>query len=133
MPGIVAALRGVEEMLAAGAETEGLVSLAFVAGAELELPEDELNAAVRRALLVLASGGDPLRELQLDVGAVTVLAADLDSTPRRRELGERLAALRRSAHGLPLVEGAIARLVADPELAWRAWACAVLADELGEG
>jgi Na+/H+-translocating membrane pyrophosphatase len=37
----------------------------------------------------------------------------------------------RPAAGLPLVEGALARLVADPDLAWQAFACAVLAHELG--
>ena len=120
-------------MLAGGAEPEGLVSLAFIAGAELGLPEDELNACVRRALLVLAAGGDPMRGVELDGRAVAVLAEDLDSHARRDELGRRLAALRRPARGLPLVEGALAGLVADRELAWRAFACALLADELGGG
>jgi hypothetical protein len=121
----------IEEMLAAGGEDEGVVSLALVAGSDLELPEDELNAAVRRALLLLAAGGDPRRELELHGRAVTALAADLDAPDRRNHVGERLADLRRPAAGLPLVEGALARLVADRDLAWQAFAAAVLAHELG--
>jgi hypothetical protein len=124
-------LSQIEEMLAAGGEDEGLVSIALVAGSELELPEDELNGALRRALLLLAAGGDPHRELELHGRAVTALAADLDSPARRAHVLEKLATLRRPAAGLPLVEGALARLLADRNLAWQAFACAVLAHELG--
>ena len=125
-------LSQIEEMLAGGAETEGLVSIALVAGSELELPEEELNGALRRAMLLLAAGGDPRRELELDGRAVTAVAADLDSRARREELNERLAALRPTAAELPLVEGALARLLADRDLAWQTFACAVLAHELGD-
>jgi hypothetical protein len=125
-------LSQIEEMLAGGAETEGLVSIALVAGSELELPEDELNGALRRAMLLLAAGGDPRRELELDGRAVSAVAADLDSHARREELNERLAALRPTAAELPLVEGALARLLADGDLAWQTFACAVLAHELGD-
>ena len=107
------------------------MSLALVAGSEVELPEEELNAALRRSLLLLAAGGDPHRELELHGRAVTALAVDLDAADRRRQLAEKLATLRRPAAGLPLVEGALARLLADRDLAWRAFACAVLAHELG--
>jgi hypothetical protein len=124
-------LRQIEELLATGGDVEGLVSLALAAGSDLELPEDELNGAVRRSVLLLAAGGDPTRELELDGRAVTALAADLDTAARRNELVARLAGLRYPATGLPLVEGALARLTADPELAWRAFACALLAHELG--
>jgi hypothetical protein len=124
-------LSQIEEMLAAGGHEEGVVSLALVAGSEIELPEDELNAALRRSLLLLAAGGDPHRELELHGRAVTALAADLDVPARRRQLAERLATLRRPAAGLPLVEGTLARLLADGDLAWQAFACAVLAHELG--
>jgi hypothetical protein len=124
-------LRQIEEMLAAGGQDEGIVSLALVAGSEIELPEDELNAALRRSILLLAAGGDPQRELELHGRAVTALAGDLDGPARREQLAERLATLRRPAAGLPLVEGALARLLADRELAWQAFACAVLANELG--
>jgi hypothetical protein len=124
-------LSQIEEMLAAGGEDEGVVSLALVAGSEIELPEDELNASLRRAVLLLAAGGDPHRELELHGRAVTALAGDLDGPDRRRQLAERLATLRRPAAGLPLVEGALARLLADRDLAWQAFACAVLAHEIG--
>ncbi len=124
-------LSQIEELLAAGGEDEGLVSLALVAGSELELPEEELNGALRRAVLLLAAGGDPTRELELHGRAVTALAVDIDSPVRRRQLVEKLATLRPPAAGLPLVEGALARLLADRDLAWQAFACAVLAHELG--
>jgi hypothetical protein len=124
-------MRQIEEMLATGGDVEGLVSLALAAGSDIELPEDELNAAVRRSVLLLAAGGDPTRELELDGRAVTALAADLDAPGRRNELAARLAGLRQPAAGLPLVEGALARLSADSDLAWRSFACALLAHELG--
>ena len=89
----------IEEMLAGGAESEGLVSLALVAGSSIELPEEELNGAIRRAMLLLAASGDPTRELELDGRAVTALAADLDTAARRDELAERLAALRAPRSG----------------------------------
>jgi hypothetical protein len=47
------------------------------------------------------------------------------------QLEQKLASLRRPAAGLPLVEGALARLLADRDLAWQSFACAVLAHELG--
>ena len=118
-------LRQIEEMLAAGGQEEGVVSLALVAGSEIELPEDELNASLRRAMLLLAAGGDPHRELELHGRAVTALPE------RRRQLAEKLATLRAPAGGMALVEGALARLLADQDLAWQAFACAVLAHELG--
>jgi hypothetical protein len=128
---VVDVLRQIEEMLATGGEDEGVVSLALVAGSEIELPEDELNASLRRAMLLLASGGDPHRALELHGRAVTALADDLDAAERRRQLAERLGDLRRPAAGLPLVEGALARLLVDRDLAWQAFACAVLAHDLG--
>jgi hypothetical protein len=121
----------IEAMLASGAQDEGLASLALVAGTEIELPEDELNAALRRALLLLAAGGAPTRELELHGRAVSAVAEDLDAFAPRAQLAEELATLRAAAAGLPLVEGAIARLLADRDLAWQAFACAVLAHELG--
>jgi len=124
-------MRQIEEMLATGAEVEGLVSLALSAGSDIELPEDELNSALRRSVLLLAAGGDPTRELELDGRAVTALAADLDTPARRHELAVHLAALRSPASGLPLVERALTRLGAEPDLAWRSFACALLAHELG--
>jgi hypothetical protein len=97
-----------------------LVVAAYVAGQAVPLDESERNAAIRRALLVFAAGGDVHRDPSLAEPAVAELARDLDAPGRREAL---LAAL-------DDVEGAEA-LRADPDLAWRAYACALLADELG--
>ena len=94
-----------------------LVVAAYVAGQALELDEAELNAAVRRALFVFAAGGDLHREPTLDDPAVLELAADLDAPERREQL---------------VAASDILRGVGDPELAWRAYACGLLADALGE-
>jgi hypothetical protein len=97
-----------------------LVVLAYIAGQAVPLDDNERNAAVRRALLVFAAGGDTHRDPSLDEPAVAELARDLDAPDRREVL---IAAL----DGM---EGAEA-LRADPDLAWRAYACGLLADELG--
>lgn len=98
----------------------------------MRLDPEELAGARRRALLIVAAGGDPHRELGLDDRAVTSLAADLDDARRRTQLGEGLTLLHRAADGLPLLRAVLAELIADVELAWRAWACALLAEELAE-
>ena len=118
----------VERRLEAG--ERGEVLLAFVAGREVELPEDELRSARRRAMLVLAAGGDPHRELEIESRAVLVLARDLDSPARRQALREGLAALRAEALGLEQVSMVLDELEADADVAWRAFACALLAEEL---
>jgi hypothetical protein len=100
---------------------EQLVPLAWLAGRAVEIDEDDLRGPVRRAVLLLAAGGDPLLGLQLDGRAVTALADELD-TPERRE------ALLDGLRALDMPEAA--PLSDDPELAWRAFACALLADEL---
>jgi hypothetical protein len=123
------ALELVEARLEAGEQGEAL--LALVAGTRVQIPEDELRSACRRAMLVLAAGGDPLRELEVDSRAVLVLARDLDAPGRRSALRDGLQELEHSAVGLPLVSALLGRLEADPELAWRGFALAVLADELG--
>jgi len=85
------------------------------------LSDDERNAAVRRALLVFAAGGDPHRDPALDDPAVLELARDLDSAERRAALAAAAATL----------EGGEA-LTVDPETGWRAYACALLAEAIGE-
>jgi hypothetical protein len=97
-----------------------LVVIAYVAGQAVPLEDVDRNAAVRRALLVFAAGGDLHRDPSLDEPAVHELARDLDAPGRREAL---MAAL-------DGVDGA-EPLRADPELAWRAYACGLLADELG--
>jgi hypothetical protein len=99
----------------------GLVVLAYIAGRAVPLDEDERNAAVRRALLVFAAGGDLHRDPALDEPAVLELARDLDSPDRRAALMGVLAGMEEAR-----------ALQADPDLAWRAYACGLLADELGD-
>jgi hypothetical protein len=126
--GLRSVLELVEGRLEAGERGEPL--LAFVAGGEVELHEDELRSARRRAMLVLAAGGDPRRELEIDSRAVLVLADDLESPERRRALRAGLAALRAPASGLHGVSRLLDELEADSTLAWRAFAWALLAEEL---
>ena len=118
----------VERRLEAG--ERGEVLLAFVAGGQVEVPEDELRPARRRAMLVLAAGGDPHRELEIDSRAVLVLARDLDSPERRQALHEGLSGLRTEAAGLRQVSRVLDELEADADVAWRAFACSLLAEEL---
>ncbi len=126
-------IRGVEEWLdtlAAMSDNERWTSLVYVAGRELELPEDAVNEAVRRAVVVRAVGGDPQRELELDETAVARLADELDSDERRERLQLAIASLRSYGDGRPVVANAIAELLANPELAWRCYAAGLLAEEL---
>jgi hypothetical protein len=112
-------------------EPDGVAAmLALVARDAVDVDEAELGAAIRRALLVLASGGDLQRELSLDDRAVTGLAADLDNPVRRAELEEALRGLRATADELPEAATALDSLLADGDRAWRALAAALLADEL---
>jgi hypothetical protein len=97
-----------------------LVSVAWIAGRGVDLDPEELQGALRRALLLLAAGGDPRREPELDGRAVTSLAAELDRPERRAELAAALRELR----------NATAELLTDPDLAWRAFSCALIAEEL---
>jgi hypothetical protein len=94
-----------------------LVVAAYIAGQQVPLTDEERNAAVRRALFVFAAGGDVQREPRLDDPAVQELARDLD-TPKRLE------SLLAASEDLQRLE--------DPELAWRAYACGLLAEALGE-
>jgi hypothetical protein len=72
---------------------------------------------VRRALFVFAAGGDLHRDPTLGDPAVAELAADLDSPQRRDAL---------------LAASDVLERLDDPDLAWRAYACGLLADALGE-
>ena len=101
-----------------------LVVLAYVAGQDVPLEEDERNAALRRALFVFAAGGALNRDPAMDDPAVIALAGDIDSAERR-------AALAAAVERLDGDQEALERL-RDPETAWRAYACALLADALGE-
>jgi hypothetical protein len=121
-----------ESLDAVGAETDLRPAVALLAARDLELEPDELTAARRRALLLLAAGGDPHRGLVLDGRAVTALADELDTPGRRAELAEGLEALAYDAVPFPSLAKAVSALRSDPSLAWRAYACALLAEELDE-
>jgi hypothetical protein len=124
-------LESVEAELGPGVSAEAVTSLAYVAGRGVRVDPEELVAARRRALLIVAAGGDPHRELSLDHRAVESLASDLDDAQRRSELDAGLAELEQAAGGMPLVSGLLAELRTDSDLTWRAYACALLAEELG--
>ena len=106
--------------------------LSLVALDEIGFDADELSASVRRALLVLAAGGDLRRELTADDPAVVRLAEDLDDSDRRAELATALQQLRSLSADLPAAAATLDALLADPDRAWRALATAILADELTE-
>ena len=117
----------------AGFPPESLASvLVWLVLSEVPVDEAELGAARRRALLVLAAGGDPHRELVPDDVAVARLADELDDPERRAALAAALDGLAADADGLPAVTDALDALRADPELAWRVYALALLADELAD-
>jgi hypothetical protein len=119
-----------EALLVEADEATAVVTVASVAGRALELDPDEVRGAGRRALLVLAAGGDPSRGLDLDGPAVLGLASDLDAPERREALEDGLFRLLEDAKGLPHVSEAGQALLAGPDLAWRAYACSLLAEEL---
>jgi hypothetical protein len=125
-------LEELEPALRGWGDGQACAMLALVAREDLALPNDELRAALRRALLVLAAGGDPHRELELDGRAVTRFADDLDSPARRAELRGSLRVLRTQAEGLPRASFLLDALLEDEELAWRSLAVALLAEELGD-
>ena len=91
---------------------------------DVPLEDDERNAALRRALFVFAAGGALNRDPALDDPAVIELAGDLDSAERREALARAIERLDADAEALDRLR--------DPDIAWRAYACALLADALGE-
>jgi hypothetical protein len=124
-----------EDLEASGLEArsaELLVGLSWLVSGTLGIDEATLNAARRRAMFVLAAGGDPHRELNHQSVAAERLADELDTAERRRALAAALAALAGEAEGLPAVSATLQTLRAEPELAWRSLALALLADELAD-
>lgn len=106
--------------------------LCFFAGREVQLDDDELHGAIRRAELLLAAGGDPRRRLDPFGRAATALADDLDTPPRRARLRAGLDALVPEVEGLRGAREALALLRSDPDLAWKAYATSLLAEALAE-
>ena len=110
--------------------SELLVVLCWLVKDDIEIDEAELNGARRRAMFVLAAGGDPHRDVGIDSIAAERLAGELDTPARREQLRSALAAL--PTDDLPAVSAAAESLRADPELAWRSFALSLLADELAD-
>jgi hypothetical protein len=104
--------------------------LCFLGGRSVTFNESDLNAALRRSELLLATGGDPRRPLELYGRAVTALAKDLDDVKAREQLTVGLEALAPEISGLRGAEEALRLLGRDPDLAWQCYAMALLADEL---
>jgi hypothetical protein len=110
--------------------SERQVVLCWLVQDEIPIDGDQLNTARRRAMFVLAAGGDPHRDVGLDSIAAERLADELDTPERRAQLTNALDEL--PAEGLPAVAAAVDSLRTDPELAWRSFALSLLADELAD-
>jgi hypothetical protein len=111
---------------------ELLVVLTWLVLPGVALDEADRKSALRRAMLVLAAGGDPHREIDHDTVAVVRLAEELDTPERRASLRQALAALEGDADGLPVVSKALETLQNEPDLAWLTLALALVADELAD-
>lgn len=129
-PAARAFLETIEYRLADAEQVDVEVSLTLLAGQRVEIDEDELRAARRRAVQLLAAGGDPHRELDPEGRAVSALAADLETPARKEALAAGLGSLRETVDGLPQVSERLERLLADEERAWRWYACTLLGEEL---
>jgi hypothetical protein len=127
-----AALEELERNLQQGERDGALAALAWLASRGATLDEAALHGARRRAILLLAAGGDPRNGLVLDGRAAGSLAAELEGALSRAELRGEIQRLRGDAGDLPLVSAALGELAADASLSFRALACALLAEELDE-
>ena len=116
----------------AGELGDPLPVLAYIAGQAVEIEEADLNGARRRALLLVAAGGDPHRGLAVDDRAVKALAADLHTDERRRQLGRSIDSLVLRVRDRDTAREAALFLAGDVDLAWRLFSLALLAEELGE-
>ena len=116
-----------------GSDLDLRVALAWLVRDEVGIDEDDLNAARRRAMFVLAAGGDPHREIDHDSVVAERLANELDTPDRRAALARALDGLAVDAEGLPAVTAALDSLRSESDLAWRSLALALLADELAGG
>jgi hypothetical protein len=121
-----------ESELERGQLAEPDVALAFLAGQGIGLDDALLRGARRRALLLLATGGDPRRSLSVEDPAVGSLAAELSAPEPVERLHAGLAALHGLAADLPCVKTALEALLSDRERAWRAYGCALLAEGLAD-
>jgi hypothetical protein len=106
--------------------------LAYLAGSSIEIDDSELNGARRRALLLVAAGGDPHRELDVDDRAVKAIAADLFTIDRRAQLARGIDTLVLRVRDLPTARAGAIFLAGDVDLAWRLYTLGLLAEELAE-
>lgn len=123
-------LRQLEDAVAAGDDPGADVALVYLAREDVLIDEDELHGALRRSVLLRATGGDPRRELDIDERSVTALAADLDEPARRAELAAALGDVADLVAELPQLAARTAALQADLERAWKLLALALIADHL---
>jgi hypothetical protein len=114
----------------AGELGDPLPVLAYIAGQSVEIGDEDLNGARRRALLLVAAGGDPYRDLDVDDRAVKALATDLYTDERREQLGRSIDALALRVRERPVAREAALFLAADVDLAWRLFSLSLLAEEL---
>jgi hypothetical protein len=128
--GIRARLEELERSELGPRASERQVVLCWLVQDDVAIDEATLNGARRRAMFVLAAGGDPHRDVGLDSIAAERLADELDTPARRARLAAALEEL--PADALPGVTAAVESLRADPELAWRSFALSLLADELAD-
>ena len=112
--------------------TEQWTILCFFAGGSVAIDDDELNAALRRAELLLAAGGDPHRPLDPFGRAATALADDLDAPERRAQLRAGLQSLREEVAGLRGARESLGLLLSDDDLAWQTFATSLLAEALAD-
>jgi len=112
--------------------SEQWTMLCFLAGRNVTVEDDELNAAVRRAELLLAAGGDPHRPLDPFGRAASALADDLDTPERRAELHAGLEAIRTDVEGLRGARESLGLLLSDADLAWRVYATSLIAEALAD-
>jgi hypothetical protein len=114
----------------AGELGDPLPVLAYIAGQSVEIDDEDLNGGRRRALLLVAAGGDPHRDLDVDDRAVKALATDLYTDERREQLGRSIDALVLQVRERPVAREAALFLAADIDLAWRLFSLSLLAEEL---
>lgn len=125
-------LEDLERALEADTAEEPDAALTLIAGRDVELHDEELRGAQRRAVQLLAAGGDPRRGLDVEGRAVRALAEDITDEAKQQTLTAGLEGLLATAAGLPHVTERIGALRADSDLAWRWFASTLLADEVGE-
>jgi len=125
-------LRAALEQLEASAPApnEAAAVLGYAASVELALDDAALAGPLRRALLLLATGGDPHRELDPSGRAVQALAEELRELVPDDALARAYAHVRAQARDLPVLDGVAAVLEADPGAGRTALALALLGGEL---